>query len=239
MISNGIGASADHASEENLDGVDIMDIEGERGGKQGSVDAADVATVDAPDGVDAVIPPSAADVAWCRLRRHLERYELEETHVSSSRLRIVAIEAVLSAHRRLCLPPWILAPFISAPGLGPLLQRALSRSTKHTETESETASSKHRYNDPDVAALVRTYMNYGRESEAAAVAVKYLAVVTDSMPSMVLGRPAAVCIPHALFQELIERVPQTVPARQQLVEKLGKVEAAAVGQTEVIEGIYA
>ena len=134
-------------------------------------------------------------------------------------LRVLAVDAVLGTHPALQPPPWLLAPFVPPPSEGPL------------SAKMPTA---------DVAGLLRAYLKHGRIEEAALVAVKVLSRVADNVPSVALPRSAAVCLPHALLEELARRVSSSSsPVKNDLTEKLNKVQAAAARQTQVLENIYA
>ena len=130
------------------------------------------------------------------------------------------MDAILSAHTELKPPLWLLSPFFpsSRTSEGPL-------STKMPSA--------------DVAGLLRAYMKHGRVEDAGVLAVRLLSRVTDSVPSVALPRTAAVCLSHALLEELVDRLPSSLlPLRQSLSEKLGKAQSAAARQTQVLEDIY-
>jgi hypothetical protein len=166
---------------------------------------------------------AAADAAWRRLREHLERCEGQQRNGYS--LRVVAVDAALSAERRFCPPRWLVAPFLAPPpapgagaGAGAPQQRA------------------------DVAGLLRAYMRHGRLEDAAALAERHVGVITRSVPSVALARTAAVCLPHGLLQELAARLqaqPGGEGARQRLAALVGAERAAAERQTAVIAQIFA
>lgn len=169
---------------------------------------------------DTAASPSAVDVAWGRLRARLEGYERGDAH--GYRLRLVAIEAVLKLDLALSPPRWLLAPFVPPP-----VEGLLASLTAAPQLSA------------DVAALVRLYMRYDRMEDAAVLAVRFISVVADSVPSMVLSRPASVCLPHALFDELAAQLPQTLALRQKLVDKLAAARTAATSQTGILEKNYA
>jgi len=162
---------------------------------------------------------SAASASWRRLRTHLETYEKQGSAAGAMNLRVLAVDAVLGNNARLHPPLWLLAPFVPPPSEGPL-----SAKIPHA----------------DIAGLLRAYLKHGRVEDAAVLAVKVLSRVADSVPSVSLPRPAAVCLPHALLEELAHRVASSAsPVKGDLAEKLNKAQKAAARQTQVLESIYA
>jgi hypothetical protein len=161
---------------------------------------------------------ASASASWKRLRTHLETYEKPGSQAGAMNLRVLAVDAVLATNASLQPPLWLLAPFFPPPTEGPLSAKMPNA---------------------DVAGLLRAYLKHGRVEDAAILAVKVLSRVADSVPSVVLSRPASVCLPHALLEELANRVPSTSPVKSDLAEKLSKAQAAAQRQTAVLENIYA
>ncbi|KAL4545234.1 hypothetical protein Ndes2526B_g02338 [Nannochloris sp. 'desiccata'] len=133
-------------------------------------------------------------------------------------LRVLAVDAVLATNSFLQPPLWLLAPFFPPPSEGPLSAKMPNA---------------------DVAGLLRAYINHGRVEDAAVLAVKVLSKVAQSVPSVSLPRPAAVCFPHALLEDLATRVSSASPVKNDLTEKLNKAQAAAARQTQVLENMYA
>ncbi|KAG7671196.1 hypothetical protein KSW81_003334 [Nannochloris sp. 'desiccata'] len=161
---------------------------------------------------------SAAPASWRRLRTHLERYEKQGFTAGAMNLRVLAVDAVLATNSFLQPPLWLLAPFFPPPSEGPLSAKMPNA---------------------DVAGLLRAYINHGRVEDAAVLAVKVLSKVAQSVPSVSLPRPAAVCFPHALLEDLATRVSSASPVKSDLTEKLNKAQAAAARQTQVLENMYA
>jgi len=184
----------------------------------------DVAMADGASAPPTSSPQDAAALtagaAWRRLQAHLERCEAEQPNGYS--LRVVAVDAGLSAERRLVPPPWLIAPFLApppSPGADAVQTRA------------------------DVAGLLRALMRHDRLEDAAELAAKTLGAVTQSVPSVALARTAAICLPHALLQQLAARLAAQggagAAAGRRVEELLGAERAAAARQTRVLEEIYA
>jgi nuclear pore complex protein Nup160 len=165
------------------------------------------------------IGSSAASASWKRLRSNLETYEKQGSTAGAMNLRVLAIDAVLATNASLQPPLWLLSPFFPPPSEGPLSAKLPNS---------------------DVAGLLRAYLKHGRVEDAAVLAIKVLSRVADSVPSVSLPRPGAVCLPHALLEELVNRVSSNNQAvKNDLTEKLNKAQAAAERQSQVLENIYA
>ena len=211
--SSGDGSSNTHSGRSQEDGMLIDD-----GAAQNEVGGNGEMTI--TDRHSTTITSSKAAASWKRLRTYLETYEKQGSPAGAMNLRVLAVDALLATNASLHPPLWVLAPFFPPPSEGPL------------SAKMPTA---------DIAGLLRAYMKHGRVEDAAVFAVKVLSRVADSVPSVSFPRPAAVCLPHALLEELAHRVASSAsPVKSDLAEKLNKAQAAAEQQTQVLEkNIYA
>jgi len=149
---------------------------------------------------------------WERLRCHIERYETEEFR--GGWLRVAAVDAILNTEAEMQPPMWLTMPF------GPLLSPDASSTSLGV---------------PDVPALIRVYMLHRRFEDAAGVTVRYLSVVADTVPSVAMPRPGAVCVPHSLVVELAGCLPPGSRACKILAQTICRVQDAASRQTQFLE----
>lgn len=182
---------------------------------------------------------SAADASWQRLRKHLERYQQCGTECIGYRLYVVAVEHILRVHQCICPPPWLLSPFFPAPAVGPLATAAALHASAGDGSATGHESGRTATVRADIAGVLRVYMQYGRAEEAARLAVRYLRPYVETVPSMVFGKPAAVCLPHALLEELQSRLPSDVAVAQELSVMIGSLEQALMRQTEMLSDVFA
>jgi hypothetical protein len=136
------------------------------------------------------------------------------------RLRLVAIGAVLSTHPKICPPLWLVNPFFPSISNGVL-------------SKANTGNA-----HPDLPGLLCLYGTHGRVDQAAAMALRALKPLVDTVPSVAMPIPAIVCLPHALLQEIMERLSTQMPVRGELADALAKVERTASRQTAVLADIY-
>lgn len=165
---------------------------------------------------------ATAEIFWSLLRRFIE--ESEDCNSAGFHLRLIAVDAILQVHDNIQPPMWLLVPF--APETIEIFP------SPEPETEENKDS------NADLAGLMRVYMRHGRDAAAAAVAVDYLSRIANSIPSIALPRPATICLPHALLQQLQRRLSDESPLAKELNDCLKAVEHILERQTVTLEEIY-
>jgi hypothetical protein len=157
---------------------------------------------------------------WKLLRRLLEAYERDDA--LGFHLRLMAVEAILKANHSLRPPMWLVAPFMP-----------------HGSAAAAPAIEGRVVASADTAGLLRAYMRHDRFEDAANIAIRYLNRLKEHVPSIIMPRPASICLPHALLQELLDRLPGEVHIVQELRNCFKEVGEMVSRQTYVLEDIYA
>lgn len=172
----------------------------------------------------AAVTPKAFPVnVWWKLKRYIED---EESSVNSTgfRLRVVALDAILTVDEDIQPPMWLLDPFLSHDGAFPEIMRA-------PEEENSSMS--------DFAGIIRVFMKHSRQEDAATIAIRYLSRILTVIPSLALPRPASICLPHALLRQLHNNLTRKSSAiSRQLEQCMEEVERIVAQRTLDLESIY-
>ena len=105
----------------------------------------------------------------------------------------------------------------------------------------------------DLAGPLRVLLKHGRLADAAALAAQHLQHALHSVPSVGMARMTQVYFPQALLDQLVAELGRSASSssggagcgaslaqeRQQVAELLQRVRGAALGQTTVIQQLYA
>ena len=104
----------------------------------------------------------------------------------------------------------------------------------------------------DLAGPLRVLLKHGRLADASALAAQHVQYALHSVPSVGMARMTQVYFPQALLDQLVAELGRNASSsggagggtslaqeRQQVTELLQRVRGAALGQTTVIQQLYA
>lgn len=167
---------------------------------------------------------SANRDAWDEVKRMIAETEME-SYALGDRLRLAAIEAIVSQNSETQPPMWLLEPYSFK-----MNQRGV------LESQAREANT---------SGLIRVFLQYGRIDLAADYANAMLAPITSAVPSIALPSTACVCLPHQLLYDTLDalrRISDQDPVlRNQeaiLSSRLAQIQKALSTQTTVIEEIF-
>lgn len=162
--------------------------------------------------------------AWDEVRRMIAESEME-SYALGDRLRLAAIEAIVSQNFETQPPMWLLEPYSFKMNHKGILESQVR--------------------EANTSGLIRVFLQHGRIDLAADYANAMLAPITSAVPSISLPSTACICLPHQLLHDTLDalrRISDQDPVlRNQealLSSRLSQVQKAISTQTTVIEEIF-
>eukprot|EP00890_Picochlorum_soloecismus_P000327 jgi/Picsp_1/1295/NSC_04776-R1_nuclear pore complex protein nup160 len=167
---------------------------------------------------------SANRDAWDELKRMISESEMQ-SYALGDRLRLAAIETIISQNLETQPPMWILEPY----------------SFKMNEKGILESQAR----EANTTGLIRILLQHRRVDLAADYANAMLAPITSAVPSISLSSTACVCLPHQLLYDTLgalRKMSHQDPVLKNqeaiLSSRLGQVQQALSAQTTVIEDIF-